>query len=128
MPRARPFDDPAHPGPVGDGVGGKVQHHRQARAQQGFDMGRDRFAQERGMADIIGHAVDPTRIEAGQPAVFAESDRMGRGGQARRQGGFPGGDLAAQHVERGVLRGHGVTFLTSEDVAFPEKGMGPDPA
>jgi hypothetical protein len=59
------------------------------------------------MADIVGHAADLTRIEPRQPLILAERDGVGRRGQAGGEGGFAGGDLAAQHVERGVLHGHG---------------------
>ena len=45
MGRARLLEQAAHPLPVGDRVGGKVEHDRQAGTQQGLDMAAHHLAQ-----------------------------------------------------------------------------------
>ena len=105
VPGARLFEKAAHPLPVGQRVGGKVEHDRQAGAQQRLDMATHHLAQAARVAGVLGHRALFVAVERGQPDVLADQDRVGRVGQAPGQRRLAGGDLAANHMQRRRLRG-----------------------
>ena len=81
-------------------VGGKVEHHRIAGAQQLLHVLAHDIAQIGRAADVLGHGVDGARIKLAQPCIFADQQRPGLVRQPAGQGRFAGGDFAADHVQR----------------------------
>ena len=80
---------------IGEGIGRKIQHHIDAARQQ-IDHQRLKYSTNLlGTALVVGNALDLTRVETGQPLVFAEHNGCVLGGEGLGECGLAGGDLAA---------------------------------
>jgi len=96
--RSGTLEETAHPLATGRRVGGKVEHHRQARLEQRHDMVAHRLAQSTRIAHIILERLLLILVETGEPRIFDNANRARTRRQPGRERRLSGGNLAADHV------------------------------
>ena len=117
----------AHPPPRAHGIGVKVENDRNAGAQKIDDVRRQRRAQSLATLEEIAQHPD-FGIQLRDPAILTDDDRVAGAAEPRGKRRFPGGYLAAQHVQRRVGMRHWRLVSGSGGVPDRMHGLAKNPA